>query len=87
MSPVTVVFVPGFWGGPAPFEGIRATLLKTYGYNTSIVARPSTGHAAPSNPTQEDDIKVIRAVLEVRWAEDESYFISNMRRFWWTAGT
>ncbi|KAL9108364.1 MAG: hypothetical protein Q9227_006824 [Pyrenula ochraceoflavens] len=66
MSPISVVFVPGFWEGPGPFEGVRAILQKKYGYNTTVIARPSTGHASPNNPTQEDDIEVIRTTLKVK---------------------
>ncbi|KAI9691562.1 MAG: hypothetical protein M1822_007633 [Bathelium mastoideum] len=65
MSRPCIVFVPGFWEGPAVFDGIRATLLKAYGYSTTTIARLSTGFASPNNPTQEDDITVIRTALEV----------------------
>ncbi|KAI9683794.1 MAG: hypothetical protein M1822_005984 [Bathelium mastoideum] len=62
---ITVVFVGGFWEGPGVFDGVRATLYKEHGYNSTTIARLSTGIASPTNPTQSDDIKIIRTALKI----------------------
>ncbi|KAI9714383.1 MAG: hypothetical protein M1820_000344 [Bogoriella megaspora] len=65
MAPPTIVFIGGFWEGPGVWDGVRATLFNEYGYNSTTIARLSTGIKSPTNPTQSDDIKVIRTALEI----------------------
>ncbi|KAL9093831.1 MAG: hypothetical protein Q9165_003754 [Trypethelium subeluteriae] len=64
MSKPAIVFVGGFWEGSGVFDDVRAVLQKQHGYSTTTVARLSTGSTTPNNPTQEDDIRVIRTALE-----------------------
>ncbi|MCJ1395230.1 hypothetical protein MMC18_008113 [Xylographa bjoerkii] len=62
MNP-TILFVPGFWEGAAPFARVSA-LLQAEGYRTEIAVLPSTGTVSPSNPSMEDDIAAVRATVE-----------------------
>ena len=61
MAP-TILFVPGFWEGPAPFSHV-ASLLQAQGYPTEIATLPSTGTISPNNPSIQDDILAIRSTV------------------------
>lgn len=62
MTPPTIVFVPGFWEGSAPFEKI-SSILQGYGFPTEIAALISTGKISPGNPNMLDDIAAIRSAV------------------------
>lgn len=59
MAP-TILFVPGFWEGSAPFSRV-ASLLRDQGYLSEIATLPSTGTVSPGNPSMKDDIAAIRS--------------------------
>ena len=59
MSSPTILFVPGFWEGPAPFAEV-SSLLQGYGFPTEVAALASTGKVSPGNPSMLDDIAAIR---------------------------
>ena len=59
MSP-TIIFVPGFWEGSAPFSKVNS-LLQSQGFITDIAEWPSTGTTSPNNPTMHDDIAAVRS--------------------------
>lgn len=59
MAP-TILFVPGFWEGPAPFARVT-TLLQSAGYPTQTATLPSTGTSSPGNPSMKDDIAAVRS--------------------------
>lgn len=59
MAP-TVLYVPGFWEGSAPFSHV-ASLLEAQGCPTEIATLPSTGTVSPGNPSMKDDIAAIRS--------------------------
>ena len=61
--PPTILFVPGFWEGPAPFAHV-SSLLQSEGYSTQVTALPSTGTLSPGNPNMRDDIAAVRSVVE-----------------------
>ena len=61
MAP-TIVFVPGFWEGSAPFLHV-VSLLQKEGYSTEIATLPSTGTVSPGNPSMHDDIAAIRSFI------------------------
>ena len=61
MAP-TILFVPGFWEGSAPFTHV-ASLLQAQGYPTEIATLPSTGTVSPGNPSMKDDILAIRSTV------------------------
>ena len=61
MAP-TILFVPGFWVGSAPFSDV-ASLLQAQGYPTEIATLPSTGTVSPGNPSMKDDIDAIRSTV------------------------
>ena len=61
MAP-TILFVPGFWEGSAPFLHV-ASLLRAEGYPTEIAILPSTGTVSPGNPDMYDDIAAIRSTI------------------------
>ena len=61
MAP-TIVFVPGFWEGSAPFSHV-ASLLQAEGYPTEIATLPSTGTVSPGNPSMHDDVAAIRSTI------------------------
>lgn len=63
MSSPTILFVPGFWEGPAPYEHV-CSLLERSGFSTEIAALKSTGKVSPGNPTMLDDIAAIRSAVE-----------------------
>ena len=58
MSP-TILFVPGFWEGAAPFADVSAR-LQSKGFQTEVALLPSTGTTSPGNPSMQDDIAAIR---------------------------
>ena len=62
MAP-TIIFVPGFWEGPEPFE-IVSRLLTDKGFQTMTCTLPSTGTTSPGNPGMHDDIAAIRSSIE-----------------------
>ena len=59
MSTPTILFVPGFWEGPAVFAQV-SSLLQGYGFPTETVALASTGKLSPGNPSMLDDIATVR---------------------------
>ena len=61
MAP-TIIVVPGFWEGSAPFLHV-ASLLQAEGYQTEIDTLPSTGTVSPGNPNMYDDIAAIRSII------------------------
>ena len=61
MAP-TILFVPGFWEGSAPFSDV-ASLLQAQGYPTEIATLPSTGTVSPGNPSMKDDIDAIHSTV------------------------
>ena len=67
MAP-TIIFVPGFWEGPEPFEGVSRLLADT-GFQTMTCTLPSTGTTSPGNPGMHDDIAAIRSSAEAVIAE------------------
>lgn len=62
MAPPTILFVPGFWEGPAPFALVTA-LLQSAGYATQTATLPSTGTSSPGNPSMKDDIAAVRSAI------------------------
>ncbi len=62
MAP-TILFVPGFWEGSAPFSHV-ASLLQAQGYPTEIATLPSTGTLSPGNPSMKNDIAAIRSTVK-----------------------
>ena len=60
--PPTIVFVPGFWEGGAPFAKV-ISILQSQGYLTDIALLPSTGTTSPGNPSMSDDIAAIHAKI------------------------
>lgn len=62
MSSPTILFVPGFWEGPAPFAQV-SSLLRGSGFPTEIAALPSTGKLSPGSPSMLDDIAAIRSAV------------------------
>lgn len=62
MSKPTIVFVPGLWHSPEPFEKTRA-LLGEKNYPTAAVSNPSRG-AQAGNKSLTDDADNLRAKLE-----------------------
>lgn len=62
MAPPTILFVPGFWEGPAPFA-LVTTLLQSAGYPTQTATLPSTGTSSPGNPSMKDDIAAVRSAI------------------------
>ncbi|TVY88809.1 hypothetical protein LAWI1_G005211 [Lachnellula willkommii] len=69
MTP-TILFVPGYWEGPVPFERV-ITLLISQGYLTEITELVSTGTTSPGNPSMLDDIAGIRLAVQKLVEEDE----------------
>ena len=65
----TILIVPGYWEGPAPFERV-ASQLKTHGYQTEITELVSTGTTSPGNPSMLDDIAGVRSAVQ-KLVEDE----------------
>lgn len=61
MAP-TILIVPGFWEGSAPFSHV-ISLLQSEGYPTEIATIPSTGTVSPGNPGMHDDIAAIRSTV------------------------
>ena len=55
----TILFVPGFWEGAAPFADVSSR-LQAKGFKTEVALLPSTGTTSPGNPSMEDDIAAIR---------------------------
>lgn len=65
MSPkATLLFVPGYWEGGAPFHALQLRLAPL-GYLTHIAPRPSTDFPAEANPSpsMSADVTAIRACL------------------------
>lgn len=58
MSP-TILFVPGFWEGAAPFADVSSR-LQSKGFQTEVALLASTGTTSPGNPSMQDDIAAIR---------------------------
>ena len=58
----TILFVPGFWEGPAPFARVLS-LLQSQGYSAQAAVLPSTGKASPGNPGMKDDIAAVRSTI------------------------
>ena len=63
MAPTTILFVPGYWEGPKPFEKV-SSLLQSSGFDTATAVLKSTGTTSPGNPGMRDDITAIREVVE-----------------------
>jgi pimeloyl-ACP methyl ester carboxylesterase len=59
----TIIFVPGFWEGPAVFNKV-AEILEKAGFATEMAPLVSTGQRSPGNPTMKDDIAAIRKHIE-----------------------
>ena len=67
----TIVFVPGFWEGPAVFEK-TTSLIQSQGYVTEIASLVSTGTTSPGNPSMDDDVANIRStIVKIVEAEQE----------------
>ena len=60
--PPTIVFVPGFWEGGAPFAKV-ISILQSQGYPTDIALLPSTGTTSPGNPSMSDDIAAVHSKI------------------------
>ncbi|TVY51858.1 hypothetical protein LCER1_G008672 [Lachnellula cervina] len=69
MTP-TILFVPGLWEGPTPFERV-ISLLKSQGYPAEITELVSTGTTSPGNPSMLDDIAAIRLAVQKLVEEEE----------------
>ncbi|TVY48645.1 hypothetical protein LOCC1_G003961 [Lachnellula occidentalis] len=69
MTP-TILFVPGYWEGPATFEHV-ISLLVSQGYPTEITELVSTGTTSPGNPSMLDDIAAIRLEVQKLVQEEE----------------
>lgn len=61
MAP-TILFVPGFWEGPAPFAEV-SSLLQSAGFSTRTAELLSTGTVSPGNPGMHDDIAALRSTI------------------------
>lgn len=55
----TILLVPGFWEGAAPFADVSSR-LQAKGSQTRVALLPSTGTTSPGNPSMEDDFAAIR---------------------------
>lgn len=62
MSSPTILFVSGFWEGPAPFAQV-SSLLQDYGFPTEIALLTSTGKVSPWNPSMLDDTAAVRSAV------------------------
>lgn len=62
MSSPTILFVSGFWEGPAPFAQV-SSLLQDYSFPTEIAHLTSTGKVLPGNPSKLDDIAAVRSAV------------------------
>ena len=58
----TMLFVPGFWEGSAPFARV-ISLLQSQSYPTQIATLLSTGKASLGNPSMKDDIAAVRSII------------------------
>ena len=70
MAAMTILFVPGYWEGPKPFEKV-SSILRADGYETVTANLLSTGTTSPGNPNMHDDINAIRKVTQ-KLVEDEN---------------
>ena len=61
MAP-TILFVPGFWVGPTPFEQV-SSFVESAGFPTQITELTSTGTTSPGNPGMRDDIAALRSAV------------------------
>jgi len=62
MEKPTIIFIPGAWCGPKPYETVSQT-LQAHGYPTLTIPLSSTGKSSPGAPSLQDDIAVIRTAL------------------------
>jgi pimeloyl-ACP methyl ester carboxylesterase len=62
MSKPTIVMVPGLWEGTDPFSAV-STMLQSHSYPVTFAPLASTGKPSPGNPSMDDDVAAIRAVL------------------------
>ena len=62
MTPPTILFIPGFWEGSAPFAQVRS-LLEAHGFPTEVAPLISTGKSSPGNPSMLDDIAAVRTTV------------------------
>jgi pimeloyl-ACP methyl ester carboxylesterase len=62
MTKPTIIFIPGAWVGPKPYEGVSQT-LQIHGYPTLTIPLTSTGKSAPNAPSMHDDIAALRIAL------------------------
>jgi len=61
----TIVFVPGFWEGPAVFASIATTLESPlHDYPTLSITLPSTGKVSPANENLQADVRSIRKQIK-----------------------
>ena len=71
MALPTIVIVPGFWEGTAPFDPL-INVLKEKGFQVALAPLRSTGTISPGNPGMHDDIVGIRTVVENIVGKNES---------------
>ena len=64
MSPLAVIFVPGFWEGASVSSPVSELLRASGHYSVSVATLRSTGNPSPGNPTLEDDTGAIRNHIE-----------------------
>jgi pimeloyl-ACP methyl ester carboxylesterase len=65
MAKPTIVFVPGFWEGPAVFASLATTLESPLqDYPTLGITLPSTGKISPDNENLQADVRSIRKQIE-----------------------
>ena len=69
-APTTILFIPGYWEGPKPFQNL-SSLLQASGLATETATLPSTGTTSPSNPGMHDDIAAIRKVVSKLVEEEQ----------------
>ena len=58
----TIIFVPGFWVGPTPFDAV-SSLLQSAGFPTQTTELLSTGTTSPGNPSMLDDVAHVRSAI------------------------
>ncbi|KAJ5702713.1 hypothetical protein N7488_010261 [Penicillium malachiteum] len=73
MAP-TILFVPGSWEGPKPFEPI-STLLSAQGFITETAVIPSTGTVSPGNPNYKDDVLAVQEHIQSIVSRDEEVLL------------
>ena len=63
MSRPTLVFLPGFWEGPAAFSKVLNIIMSKYSYLTDVIPLSSTGTSTADGKDFTSDVVAIRDAI------------------------